>query len=391
MGRRQPQRPHVAALQLLRQALHLGDGAGDDAAAGRVEGGQGQAAGEQRTHLSLGQAHREHGSRSHALHQPPARHGQPQRVRQREDAGEARGHVLAVAVAQQRREASHPSPSTCRAREYSTVKSAGRATRVSGQQLLAAASWPGSGSSSVRTSLAQRHLQQPEAHVHMRAEVGLGLVQLAAHGHLLGALAGEEEGHAHAAARLHVVQLHGRRGLAQALHQLGRVPGHHGPAVLEAPAAHARACRPRPPASGAGAPPRAPRAGCPGPPAPRACAPTAAPPGEDGGLGSLRCSGASSRMAWALVPPMPKELTPARRGTGPRFHSRRAVLTKKGPASKSMEGLGRSKCRLGGISSWRNASAALMRPTRPATVSRWPMFVFTEPRGMVPLCPAPRP
>ncbi|CAM5512223.1 hypothetical protein SALBM135S_09158 [Streptomyces alboniger] len=38
-------------------------------------------------------------------------------------------------------------------------------------------------------------------------------------------------------------------------------------------------------------------------------------------------AGGSSTMTWALVPPMPKELTPARRGVGPAGHSLVSVPT----------------------------------------------------------------
>ncbi|CAM3866271.1 hypothetical protein COSO111634_27445 [Corallococcus soli] len=101
--------------------------------------------------------------------------------------------------------------------------------------------------------------------------------------------------------------------------------------------------------------------------------------------------GASSSTAWALVPPTPKELTAARRGVSPAGQGRKVVLTKKGPASKSICGLAFSKCRLGGISPWCSASAAFIRPASPATVSRWPMLVFSDASGMVPRCSGPSP
>ncbi|AKA09248.1 hypothetical protein SAZ_41495 [Streptomyces noursei ZPM] len=52
-------------------------------------------------------------------------------------------------------------------------------------------------------------------------------------------------------------------------------------------------------------------------------------------------AGASSRTAWALVPPVPKELTPARRGVSSVFQSVSSVQTWKGERTKSMSGLGR--------------------------------------------------
>jgi hypothetical protein len=52
--------------------------------------------------------------------------------------------------------------------------------------------------------------------------------------------------------------------------------------------------------------------------------------------------GASSTITCTLVPPMPNELTPARRGWSPRGHGRSSVFTKNGLASKSISGLGSS-------------------------------------------------
>ena len=43
--------------------------------------------------------------------------------------------------------------------------------------------------------------------------------------------------------------------------------------------------------------------------------------------GSRSMGGASSNTAWALVPPIPKELTPARKGEPSRFHSAVRVFT----------------------------------------------------------------
>ena len=68
------------------------------------------------------------------LHQPAARGHQRQRVLQREDAGQAGGHVLADAVAEHRLRAARPSAIHSRASAYSTTKSAGWVER----RLLAA-------------------------------------------------------------------------------------------------------------------------------------------------------------------------------------------------------------------------------------------------------------
>ena len=93
----------------------------------------------------------------------------------------------------------------------------------------------------------------------------------------------------------------------------------------------------------------------------------------------------SSRTTWKLVPPKPNALTPAMRtpvgGVG---HSRSSVLTRNGPAAKSMLGLGAAKFRLGGSTLWCRASAALNSPAAPAAALRCPMFDFTEPSAIDP-------
>ena len=88
-------------------------------------------------------------------------------------------------------------------------------------------------------------------------------------------------------------------------------------------------------------------------------------------------AGASSRITCALVPPMPNELTPARRGSLSAGQGVARVLTKKGP--KSIRGFGRSKWRLGGRIPSRRASTVLIRPAAPEAASRCPMLVFTDP------------
>ena len=50
-------------------------------------------------------------------------------------------------------------------------------------------------------------------------------------------------------------------------------------------------------------------------------------------------AGASSRTTCAFVPPIPKELTPARRGVLPAGQDLNLSLTKKGELSKSMFGI----------------------------------------------------
>ncbi len=104
--------------------------------------------------------------------------------------------------------------------------------------------------------------------------------------------------------------------------------------------------------------------------------------GREGPEGAL--SGASSTTTWALVPPMPKELTPARRGSAPRGQSRSRSLTWKGVDAKSIFGLGVSKCRLGGICRCFRAITVLIRLAAPAAADRWPTLDFNEPRAQEP-------
>ncbi len=83
-------------------------------------------------------------------------------------------------------------------------------------------------------------------------------------------------------------------------------------------------------------------------------------------------------MTWALVPPTPKELTPARRGRSARGHGCRLAVTWKGVRAKSIDGLGALKCAVGGICSWCRASAVLMRPAAPAAVTMWPTLLLSR-------------
>ncbi|CAM5244540.1 hypothetical protein SGRI78S_06053 [Streptomyces griseus subsp. griseus] len=100
-------------------------------------------------------------------------------------------------------------------------------------------------------------------------------------------------------------------------------------------------------------------------------------PSACGAVGTGALPGASPRATCALVPPYPKLLTPANRG--PAGHAVASVTTSRRSAEKSMRGFGVRKWRLGGMTPWCTASAALTSPSTPAAGSRWPKFVFTEP------------
>src|SRR5580698_781756 len=93
--------------------------------------------------------------------------------------------------------------------------------------------------------------------------------------------------------------------------------------------------------------------------------------------GSL--AGASSNTTWALEPPIPKELTPARRGPSREFQGLHASLTKNGLFAKSICGLGSRKFRDAGMVRCSRASTVLMRPATPAAASKWPILLFTDP------------
>ena len=82
----------------------------------------------------------------------------------------------------------------------------------------------------------------------------------------------------------------------------------------------------------------------------------------------------------ALVPAMPKALTPPMRGpaiSGQDWTCRAGFRTAHRP--KESPGLSSVQCRLGGIAPWCSASATLISPATPAAPSVWPMLVLTEP------------
>ena len=84
-------------------------------------------------------------------------------------------------------------------------------------------------------------------------------------------------------------------------------------------------------------------------------------------------------MTWALVPPMPKALTPAHAGCRWAGQGVARVLTWKGLAAKSICGLGTEKLMAGGSVRCLSAMIVLIRPVTPAAASRWPMLLLTEP------------
>src|SRR5262245_41114647 len=90
-------------------------------------------------------------------------------------------------------------------------------------------------------------------------------------------------------------------------------------------------------------------------------------------------SGGSPRITCALVPPTPKEDTPAERGALVRGHSIGRAATRNGEFAKSIAGFGCSNPMLGGITPSFSASAVFITPATPAAAVRWPMFDLIDP------------
>ncbi len=96
--------------------------------------------------------------------------------------------------------------------------------------------------------------------------------------------------------------------------------------------------------------------------------------------GSGVCSGASSMMAWALVPLTPKAEMPARRGrSGRAGQGCVSVSRRTWPLSQSTIGVGSSTCRVLGSCSCRRACTILITPATPAAGPVWPRLDLTEP------------
>ena len=84
-------------------------------------------------------------------------------------------------------------------------------------------------------------------------------------------------------------------------------------------------------------------------------------------------------MTCALVPLMPNDDTPARRGVPFAGHGCASVSRATDPIVQSTCGVGSSTCSVAGSCSWRIDWTILMMPATPAAAWVWPMFDFTEP------------
>ncbi len=109
--------------------------------------------------------------------------------------------------------------------------------------------------------------------------------------------------------------------------------------------------------------------------------PSAGPPSR---ITESSCPGPStasacSRMTCALVPLIPKDDTPARRGRPRSGHATASVSSSTEPDAQSTCGVGSVTCRVRGSTPWRIACTILMTPATPAAAWVWPMFDLSDP------------
>ncbi len=91
------------------------------------------------------------------------------------------------------------------------------------------------------------------------------------------------------------------------------------------------------------------------------------------------CTGASSRMRCALVPLIPNDETPARRGWPLRDHGTASPNSATAPADQSTCPEGLSTCSVCGSTSCWRAIVILITPATPAAHCVWPMFDLIDP------------
>ncbi len=90
-------------------------------------------------------------------------------------------------------------------------------------------------------------------------------------------------------------------------------------------------------------------------------------------------AGACSMIVWALVPLMPNDEMPARRGRSFAGHSRASVSSSMLPSAQSTCGERWSACRVFGRTPLRRAMTILMMPATPAAACVCPMLDLSEP------------
>ncbi|RPK43223.1 hypothetical protein EES39_19785 [Streptomyces sp. ADI92-24] len=109
----------------------------------------------------------------------------------------------------------------------------------------------------------------------------------------------------------------------------------------------------------------------------QATGPDVVPAGSGASCGVA--AGGSSMITWALVPLIPNDDTPARRGRPCAGQAVGPVSRATAPESQSTWGDGSSACRVAGRVPWRIAWTILMTPATPAAAWVWPMLDLMEP------------
>src|SRR5947209_1349922 len=94
---------------------------------------------------------------------------------------------------------------------------------------------------------------------------------------------------------------------------------------------------------------------------------------------SSTTGGASSTITCALVPLIPNDDTPARRGAPDGGQDRGSVNNDTAPADQSTCGDGTSTCSVFGITPCRIPCTILITPATPAPADVWPMFDLIDP------------
>ncbi|RPK57577.1 hypothetical protein EES42_39100 [Streptomyces sp. ADI95-17] len=102
-------------------------------------------------------------------------------------------------------------------------------------------------------------------------------------------------------------------------------------------------------------------------------------PGTAASSARASSAGACSRITWALVPLIPNDETPARRGSPVSGQDVCSVSSSTVPADQSTWVDGLSTCSVRGSTPWRIACTILITLATPAADCEWPMFDLTEP------------
>ena len=227
----------VIGLQAFLQCLHGRVRPAYDAHRRRVDDGHRHLAVQIGLDFLFGGADREHGPRLHGLHEPPALDDERERITQRHDAREARGHIFADAVPDHGRRLDALRLPPLRRRilddEEGRLRVGGLPQlfvgRVNGVRLRE--------EQGTQVQVEQR-LQALRAAVDVLAEDGCLLVEIAAHVRVLCALTGEQECHIALGFTGLPLRHTTLRPLRQRFNRILAVPAYDGPPVLESAATH---------------------------------------------------------------------------------------------------------------------------------------------------------